>query len=414
MASLKDHSEDRSSWLFSRDELENSPSRVNSITSAQELQYRTSTCTFIWHLGQKCSYPLFAIATGMVFFHRFFIKNSFSAYEQSVVGATCLFLAGKVEECPKKLKDVVQAYHQLRNKSTQPLLEQSKEFFELKECILIHERIVLNMLSFDISVTHPYKFLMSMVQTIDAVVRRAESQSGKAEVSDAGRQLCDVAWSFTNDSLRTTLSLQYPAEFIAMGAISLALKLRKWKTVLPSGNWVSLISSEFKVTGMSDQVLRDICSQILDFYERMKHPAVPPPALPPRPPVVPQAATSGTPTGAKPVVNPNGCPQKGTRWEEGKTYYMQGSVPQPYELMKKGQVYSCSCSAWRYFPHKEEKRTCKHLRTARGETAERGRVGADAIAKSDEMMRRATTQMPQRVDKRKGEGPPNSDAKRAR
>mmetsp|Transcript_61780 Transcript_61780/g.146042 ORF Transcript_61780/g.146042 Transcript_61780/m.146042 type:complete len:250 (+) Transcript_61780:140-889(+) len=225
MASLKDHSEDRSSWLFSRDELENSPSRVNSITSAQELQYRTSTCTFIWHLGQKCSYPLFAIATGMVFFHRFFIKNSFSAYEQSVVGATCLFLAGKVEECPKKLKDVVQAYHQLRNKSTQPLLEQSKEFFELKECILIHERIVLNMLSFDISVTHPYKFLMSMVQTIDgtsdslssryctslapfwlklalaAVVRRAESQSGKAEVSDAGRQLCDVAWSFTNDRL---------------------------------------------------------------------------------------------------------------------------------------------------------------------------------------------------------------------
>jgi len=345
MASLKDHSEDRSSWLFSRDELENSPSRVNSITSAQELQYRTSTCTFIWHLGQKCSYPLFAIATGMVFFHRFFIKNSFSAYEQSVVGATCLFLAGKVEECPKKLKDVVQAYHQLRNKSTQPLLEQSKEFFELKECILIHERIVLNMLSFDISVTHPYKFLMSMVQTIDAVVRRAESQSGKAEVSDAGRQLCDVAWSFTNDSLRTTLSLQYPAEFIAMGAISLALKLRKWK--LPTDkSWVSIISAEFKVTGMSDQVLRGACRGLIfspqnrhllsDFrflrtHEAPRYPSPnrgPPNRRCPHRCPEPRGATVGAPS------PPSSCPAGRTRHRSSHRF--QATRRQPERVSAKG------------------------------------------------------------------------------
>lgn len=46
-------------------------------------------------------------ATGVVFFHRFFMLQSFKQFSRWVVAAACLLLAGKVEETPKKCKDVL-------------------------------------------------------------------------------------------------------------------------------------------------------------------------------------------------------------------------------------------------------------------------------------------------------------------
>jgi len=67
--------------------------------------------------------------------------------------------------------------------------------------------------------------------------------------------------------------------------------------------------------------------------------------------------------------------------------FLPGSGPKPYELRKKGNVYSCTCSVWKHIDEIERRRTCKHLRTVRGERAETGRVGEDGLRKSDEKLR---------------------------
>jgi DNA ligase-1 len=54
---------------------------------------------------------------------------------------------------------------------------------------------------------------------------------------------------------------------------------------------------------------------------------------------------------------------------------MQGSGAKPYILKNTGGVYSCSCPAWRNQSIAIEKRTCKHLRKLRGDTAEEARIG---------------------------------------
>lgn len=54
---------------------------------------------------------------------------------------------------------------------------------------------------------------------------------------------------------------------------------------------------------------------------------------------------------------------------------MQGSGARPYVLKNTGGVYSCTCPAWRNQSIAIEKRTCKHLRKLRGDTAEETRVG---------------------------------------
>jgi hypothetical protein len=81
--------------------------------------------------------------------------------------------------------------------------------------------------AFDLTVEHPYKYLLTYVKGIKG-----------------NRNLAQVAWNFVNDrfelfiyiskySLRTTLCLQFKPQLIASAAIYLASKFLKYE--LPEG-----------------------------------------------------------------------------------------------------------------------------------------------------------------------------------
>src|SRR5262245_36840074 len=61
--------------------------------------------------------------------------------------------------------------------------------------------------------------------------------------------------------------------------------------------------------------------------------------------------------------------------KDGESIEMKGSGAKPYVLKNIGGVYSCSCPAWRNQSVAIERRTCKHLRTMRGDAAEEARIG---------------------------------------
>lgn len=64
------------------------------------------------------------LATGTVFFHRFYMVQNFLDFDKYVVAAACVLLAGKVEETPKKCKDIVRVAKSCLNS------EQAKAFGE--------------------------------------------------------------------------------------------------------------------------------------------------------------------------------------------------------------------------------------------------------------------------------------------
>jgi DNA ligase 1 len=66
--------------------------------------------------------------------------------------------------------------------------------------------------------------------------------------------------------------------------------------------------------------------------------------------------------------------------EDGESIEVQGSGSARYVLRNVGEVYSCTCPAWRNQSLGIEKRTCKHLKALRGEAAEIARVGGGAVA----------------------------------
>ncbi len=52
--------------------------------------------------------------------------------------------------------------------------------------------------------------------------------------------------------------------------------------------------------------------------------------------------------------------------EDGESVEVQGSGSARYVLKNVGEVYSCTCPAWRNQSIGIEKRTCKHLKALRG------------------------------------------------
>lgn len=153
--------------------------------------------------------PQLTIATAIVFYHRFFARESYEHYERFQVATTALFLAAKVEETPRKLKDVVIETHKVQQQSAKapvPVPEaDSPELYKAKEMILICERELLRVLGFDLSVEHAYRPLLAYIKSITG-----------------SRDLAQVAWNFINDSLRTTICLTYAPRCVAAAATKLA------------------------------------------------------------------------------------------------------------------------------------------------------------------------------------------------
>src|ERR1700693_435656 len=64
---------------------------------------------------------------------------------------------------------------------------------------------------------------------------------------------------------------------------------------------------------------------------------------------------------------------------DGESVEIQGSASRPYVLKNVAGVYSCSCPAWRNQSRPIERRSCKHIRSLRGDEAEQIRIGGEAF-----------------------------------
>lgn len=241
-------------WYLSRKEIEeNSPSRRDGIDLKKETYIRKSYCTFLQDLGMKIKVPQVTIATAIMFCHRFFLHQSHAKNDRRIVATVSMFLAGKVEDTPRPLKDVIIVSYELTHKKDPVAAQRIKQkdvYEQQKELILLGERVVLTTLGFDLNILHPYKPLVEAIKKLKV----------------AQNSLAQVAWNFVNDGLRTSLCLQFKSHHIAAGAIFLAAKFLKVK--LPTeGDKVWW--KEFDVTSRQ---LEEVSNQMLELYEQNKTP----------------------------------------------------------------------------------------------------------------------------------------------
>ncbi|KAI3467528.1 hypothetical protein Pfo_024191 [Paulownia fortunei] len=241
-------------WYLSRKEIEeNSPSRRDGIDLKKETYLRKSYCTFLQDLGMRLKVPQVTIATAIIFCHRFFLRQSHAKNDRRTIATVCMFLAGKVEETPRPLKDVILVSYEIIHKKDAAAVQRIKQkevYEQQKELILLGERVVLGTLGFDLNLHHPYKPLVEAIKKFKV----------------AQNALAQVAWNFVNDGLRTSLCLQFKPHHIAAGAIFLAAKFLKVK--LPSDG-EKVWWQEFDVT---PRQLEEVSNQMLELYEQNRVP----------------------------------------------------------------------------------------------------------------------------------------------
>ncbi|XP_069831392.1 cyclin-L1 isoform X2 [Dendropsophus ebraccatus] len=146
------------------------PSMLDGLDLNTETDLRILGCELIQSAGILLRMPQVAMATGQVLFHRFFYSKSFVKHSFEIVAMACMNLASKIEESPRRIRDVINVFHhlrQLRAKRTPSPLILDQSYIETKKQVIKAERRVLKELGFCVHVKHPHKMIVMYLQVLE-------------------------------------------------------------------------------------------------------------------------------------------------------------------------------------------------------------------------------------------------------
>ncbi|XP_028650328.1 cyclin-L1a [Erpetoichthys calabaricus] len=236
--------------LIPEERLSPTPSMLDGLDLHTETDLRILGCELIQSAGILLRLPQVAMATGQVLFHRFFYSKSFVKHSFEIVAMACVNLASKIEEAPRRIRDVINVFHhlrQLRGKRTATPLILDQSYINTKNQVIKAERRVLKELGFCVHVKHPHKIIVMYLQVLEC---------------EKNQTLVQTAWNYMNDTLRTNVFVRFEAETIACACIYLAA--RALQIPLPTRpHWYLLF-------GATEDEIKEICITTLKLYTRKK------------------------------------------------------------------------------------------------------------------------------------------------
>ena len=147
---MQKHSTSNRCWRFSPEQIENSPSRSCGIGELQEQQLRRAGCAQIVDMATR----LFGevkmrgpATTACILFSRFYARHSFSRVDRWSVASSCLFLASKIEEMHRKLKDIVVAEYASQHEGAKVRFSPAPMWLHLDSTFLSILHLVLRRIS---------------------------------------------------------------------------------------------------------------------------------------------------------------------------------------------------------------------------------------------------------------------------
>ncbi|UMM25880.1 hypothetical protein L5515_005517 [Caenorhabditis briggsae] len=157
-------------WLRQKaDMIADSPSRRDGMTYEEELSKRQQGGVFIFHMVAgltqgKGEHGLSGVAASL--FNRFFNIHSFKKCDFRDVAAACVFLGGKNEDTPKKLKYVVNQLWTLKYPQ-QKHFPSEATFLAQCDVVTFLEEILLKTVSFDINVDLPHQYVLKLMRDVE-------------------------------------------------------------------------------------------------------------------------------------------------------------------------------------------------------------------------------------------------------
>uniref|UniRef100_A0A8C2EWQ5 Cyclin L1 n=1 Tax=Cyprinus carpio TaxID=7962 RepID=A0A8C2EWQ5_CYPCA len=237
------------SSIIPEESLSSTPSMLDGLDHETETNLRILGCELIQSAGILLRLPQVAMATGQVLFQRFFYSKSFIKHSFEIFAMACVNLASKIEESPRRVRDVINVFHHLKQgkgkKITPLVLDQN--YINTKNQVIKAERRVLKELGFCVHVKHPHKIIVMYLQVLEC---------------EKNQMLVQTAWNYMNDALRTNVFVRFEPETIACACIHLAARVLQ--IPLPSKpHW-------YLVFGATKEDIREICISTMKLYSREK------------------------------------------------------------------------------------------------------------------------------------------------
>ncbi|KAL7283297.1 hypothetical protein ACG7TL_002726 [Trametes sanguinea] len=249
--------------LASLAQIEKTPSREDGIPEELELDLRAFGCKLIHEAGVLLRQKQVAVATAQILFQRFWYVTSMKQFGIGDIGMGALYLASKLEECQIRMRDLINVYdlllqrtsHRLKHPSGTsssgvpcpefkyvPMSYFGNTFYDLKDALVVAEMQILKRLGFNVHVVLPYGTLVNYLRVLGLTER--EDVSNKA-------------WGYLNDA-RTPVYALYAVPTIVSAAILLAT--RQLGIALPSSPeccWWELFDAEWEdVWSVAGHVMR--------------------------------------------------------------------------------------------------------------------------------------------------------------
>uniref|UniRef100_A0A3P9JS92 Cyclin-like domain-containing protein n=1 Tax=Oryzias latipes TaxID=8090 RepID=A0A3P9JS92_ORYLA len=167
---MEGHICNNNKWYFTRQEIDNNPSRRAGLDPDKELSYRQQAANLIQDMGQRLNVSQLTINTAIVYMHRFYMIQSFTRFHRnvSVISPAALFLAAKVEEQPRKLEHVIKVAHACLNPQEPSPDVRSDAYLTQAQDLVILESIILQTLAFEITIDHPHTHVVKCTQLVRA------------------------------------------------------------------------------------------------------------------------------------------------------------------------------------------------------------------------------------------------------
>ncbi|PWN34657.1 cyclin-like protein [Meira miltonrushii] len=285
--------------LATKEQVTCTPSRQDGIPCDLEDEIRVYGCRLIQEAGMLLGLPQVTMACAQVLFQRFWFVSSLRQFRMLDIAMGCLFLSSKLEETPKRIRDLINVFdylvkrdqhqakyrpgprsHQLgkaRRKANtastsngtanhhaqippfeyKPMTYFANEFYDTKDALVIAEMQILKRLGFQVQVNLPYATMVNYLQLLGLT----GSQTQDSPVAHDGQTFAQLAWAILNDSLQTTIYCLFPPHVVAVSAIYLTSTLVKVSPPLPQQPkpWWELFD-------VSREEVRIVCSHIMRLY----------------------------------------------------------------------------------------------------------------------------------------------------
>ncbi|TCD60921.1 hypothetical protein EIP91_009294 [Steccherinum ochraceum] len=248
--------------LASLEQIEKSPSRQDGIPAELEEDLRAFGCKLIHQAGVLLKQKQVAVATAQILFQRFWFVTSMKQFGIGDVGMGALYLASKLEECPLRMRDLINVYDLLLQRTAHTLSSQTASsshhkpdfkyspmsyfgntFYDLKDALVVAEMQILKRLGFQVNVVLPYGTLVNYLRVLGLADRE--------EVSSR-------AWGYLNDALQAPVYALYQVPTIVSAAILLAT--RHLGISLPTTPpWWELFDAEW-------EDIWSVCGYIMRLY----------------------------------------------------------------------------------------------------------------------------------------------------